>query len=205
MRIINTIFRIIRYTYRKSNQHMCHFLTLIILKLNLVDYGKNFRSYGLPIIDVSTSGKMKIGNNVTFNNGWNYNRIGRNQRCCFVANFGGQIVIGDNVGLSGVAIVSHKSVVIGNNVLIGGNTAIYDTDFHPLNITLRKAGNHQSLASKAEVVIEDGAFIGAHSTILKGVRIGENSVVGACSLVVKNVPKNEVWGGNPAKFIKSLC
>ena len=54
------------------------------------------------------------------------------------------------------------------------------------------------------VVIEDNVFIGAHTTILKGVKIGKNSIIGSCSLVSKEIPPNEVWGGNPAKFIKKI-
>jgi len=54
------------------------------------------------------------------------------------------------------------------------------------------------------VIIENNVFIGAHSTILKGVRIGENSIIGACSVVTKSIPRNEIWGGNPAKFIRNI-
>ena len=54
------------------------------------------------------------------------------------------------------------------------------------------------------MIIEDNVFIGAHSTILKGVRISKNSIVGACSVVSKNIPPNEIWAGNPIKFIKKI-
>ena len=54
------------------------------------------------------------------------------------------------------------------------------------------------------MTIKDNAFIGSHSTILKGVTIGENAVIGACSLVSKDIPANEIWAGNPIKFIKKI-
>ena len=54
------------------------------------------------------------------------------------------------------------------------------------------------------VVIKDGAFIGAHCIILKGVSIGEKSVVGAGSVVTKSIPDGEIWAGNPAKFIRRI-
>jgi len=54
------------------------------------------------------------------------------------------------------------------------------------------------------VIIEDNVFIGSHCTILKGVTIVQNSVIGVCSLVSKNIPKNQVWAGNPIRFIKEL-
>ncbi|WP_212635306.1 acyltransferase [Pseudozobellia thermophila] len=54
------------------------------------------------------------------------------------------------------------------------------------------------------MVIKDRAFIGAYSIILKGVTIGENAIVGAGSVVTKSVPDNQIWAGNPAKFIRSI-
>ncbi|KAB6168334.1 acyltransferase, partial [Bacteroides xylanisolvens] len=56
----------------------------------------------------------------------------------------------------------------------------------------------------APIVIEDDVFIGAHCIISKGVTIGARSIVAAGSVVVKSIPPDEVWGGNPARFIKKL-
>ena len=50
----------------------------------------------------------------------------------------------------------------------------------------------------------DNIFIGAHTTIIKGVFIGKKSIIGACSIISKNIPDNEVWAGNPAKFIRKM-
>ena len=54
------------------------------------------------------------------------------------------------------------------------------------------------------VIIKDGAFIGTDCIILKGVTIGEKSVIGAGSVVTKSVPDGEIWAGNPAKFIRKV-
>lgn len=53
------------------------------------------------------------------------------------------------------------------------------------------------------VKIENNVFIGAHTTILKGVTIGSNAIIGACSVITKDIPANEIWAGNPARFIKN--
>ena len=96
-------------------------------------------------------------------------------------------------------------ITIGDNVTIGGNTVIYDTDFHSLNPEIRLNKSIDKLNAKSgKVTIKDNVFIGAHSTILKGVTIGFNSVVGACSVVTRDIPDNEIWAGNPAQFIKSV-
>lgn len=58
--------------------------------------------------------------------------------------------------------------------------------------------------ASAPVIIEDNAFIGARSIILKGVTIGANSIIGAGSVVTKSIPANEIWAGNPAKFIRKI-
>jgi acetyltransferase-like isoleucine patch superfamily enzyme len=86
-----------------------------------------------------------------------------------------------------------------------GNTVIYDTDFHVLDPQIRSNKNLDKQGAKKTVVcLANNVFIGAHSTILKGVTIGENSVIGACSLIAKNIPSNEIWAGNPAKSIRKL-
>ena len=55
------------------------------------------------------------------------------------------------------------------------------------------------------IVIEDDVFIGANSIICKGVHIGARSIIAAGSVVVKDIPRDEVWGGNPARFIRKNC
>ena len=137
------------------------------------------------------------------NNNLKGNPIGRWQKSVIVVGPDAVLAIGNNVGMSFTAINCKKSINIGNNVMIGGGTCIYDSDFHPLNPADRNNKVDNAIAT-GDIIIEDNAFIGANSTILKGVSIGKNSIIGACSLVVKDIPPNQIWGGNPAKFIKDL-
>ncbi|WP_456379219.1 acyltransferase [Lutibacter sp.] len=133
------------------------------------------------------------------------NPIGRSYKCLFAIRDQATLRIGNNVGMSGTTIVCRKEIEIGNNVKIGGNVCIYDTDFHSLNPKERAHSENDKAGTKSKkLTIKNNVFIGAHSTILKGVTIGENSIVGAGSLVAKNIPANEIWGGNPAKFIKKV-
>lgn len=173
------------------------------LLLNGADIKKGLSVLGILKIEVTRRGKLMIGENLSVNSGNNFNVIGRQQKTTFWVE--GKLTIGDNVGISATAIICNHQITIGNHVTIGGNTVIYDTDFHNMNPTIRnnKTIDKQS-AVKLPVFIEDNVFIGAHTTILKGVTIGKNSVIGACSVVTKNIPQNEIWAGNPAKFIKMI-
>ena len=111
-----------------------------------------------------------------------------------------KIFIGDNTAINNAfSVVAFSSVVIKNNVLIGVNCSIIDNDGHSLNPDNR---NFES-QSKA-VVIENNVFIGDNVTILKGVTIGENSVIGFGSVVTKNIPSNVIAAGNPAKVNRNL-
>lgn len=174
-------------------------------KFNNVKVGKRMKSFGIPYVDVWVGSSFSIGDNFLMNSGKHFNAIGRQQSCCFVVQRNGVLTIGDNVGISDLAIVCYKSITIGDHVTIGGNVVIYDTDFHSLNKEHRKSMAIDIQNTKcAPVIIEKDAFIGAHTTILKGVTIGEGAIVGAGSVVTKSIPTNEIWAGNPAKFIKSI-
>lgn len=175
----------------------------LILTLNGVQYGKGLKVKGFLKVFVTRRGKVSLGTNVAINSGKNHNIIGRQQKTTFWVE--GKLKIGDNTGMSATAIICNYDIEIGNNVNLGGNTVIYDTDFHALDPKIRlDKTRDKNEAKKAKVIVGDNVFIGSHSTILKGVTIGNNSVIGACSLVSKNIPANEIWGGNPIKFIKKI-
>lgn len=150
------------------------------------------------------SGSIIIGKHFICSNKVNSNSIGLIQPCIFnISTPNSKIEIGDNVGISGSTINAAKSITIGNNVLIGSGCLITDTDSHPLHWEDRLR-NDNAKTKSAPIRIEDNVFIGARSVILKGVTIGEGSVVGAGSVVSQNVPPFVVVCGNPAKIVKSL-
>lgn len=147
---------------------------------------------------------MSIGENFAMNNGIKGNPIGCYQRCTFFVDKGCKLDIKENVGISQTAIIAHDNIVIQKNVKIGGGTCIYTSDFHSLNPSIRASKNDTRHKICKPVVIEENVFIGAHSIILKGCTIGKNAIIGAGSVVTKSIPENEIWGGNPAKFIKKV-
>ena len=163
------------------------------------------RTNGIPFVNIARGAYCAIGNNFRMNNGLLGNPIGRPQPCVFFVDKDAKLIIGNDVGISSTAIVAHKSITIGDHVKIGGGVCIYDTDFHSLDAKTRiNVELDRQYEKKLPVNIGDHVFIGAHSTILKGVTIGKNSIVGACSVVTKSIPPNEIWAGNPARFIKSI-
>jgi acetyltransferase-like isoleucine patch superfamily enzyme len=116
---------------------------------------------------------------------------------------GAKLAIGNDCGFSGVSIYCTVSISIGNHLTCGGNVCVWDTDFHPLDHTLRRSGGGD-VASKKPVSIGDDVFLGANVLVLKGVNIGDRAVVGAGSVVTRDVPPDEIWAGNPAKFVRRL-
>lgn len=174
-------------------------------------YGNNisfssFRTRGVPFIAVShNNGRMLLGKNFAMNNSFSGSQIGCFEPCCFVVGENATLAIGDNTGMSQTAIVCKSYIEIGNNVKIGGGTKIYDTDFHSLDWKLRRNMETDSKYTKCkEIIIGDDVFIGARSIILKGVTIGNKSIIAAGSIVTKSIPSGEIWGGNPAKFIRKI-
>lgn len=198
------IFKIIKRIKSNMLIPVDQILTYIALYSNGVTFSK-FRSYGVPKINITLGGKCIIGYGFKINNRESSNPIGRFHPCSLFVGKKGELIIGQNVGMSSASIVCFEKIEIGNNVNLGGNVVLYDTDFHSLNHKDRL--NHKSdIANANTKPIKVGAnvFIGAHSTILKGVFIGDNSIIGACSVVTKNIPANEIWAGNPAKFIRAI-
>lgn len=153
-------------------------------------------------LHIVNKGTIIIGNNCSINGKDKYNPIGCGEGCNLIVENGGYIKIGNNFGMSNSTIFSRTSVCIGDRVLIGAGVKIYDTDFHSLSAEWRGTKEDRYHAVNKPVIIEDDVFIGAGSFILKGVHIGRASIIGAGSVVTKDIPAGEIWAGNPAIFIR---
>lgn len=150
------------------------------------------------------NGSLIIGDDFLCNNKVESNSIGLIQPCIFNINApGSKLIIGNNVGISGSTICATTSVTIGDNVLIGSGCIITDTDAHPIDWEYRKNGKNEK-TKRSPIVIGNDVFIGARSIILKGVTIGDRAVIGAGSVVSKDVPADCIVAGNPAVVVKQL-
>lgn len=175
----------------------------IMFLINGIRWGENWHHFGIPIIQKHRQSKMIFGSGFSLRSTTRSNPLGANHPvilCTWQA--GAKLEIGDNFGMTGGALVVAEHIKIGNNVAIGANTTIIDTDFHPLDPKTRKTS--PQLAATAPIIIEDDVFIGMNTLILKGVTVGHSSVVGAGSVVTKNVPCCVIVGGNPAEVIREL-
>jgi acetyltransferase-like isoleucine patch superfamily enzyme len=175
----------------------------VLFALNGVKFGAQLRVRGLPIIYIHRAGRMSIGSRCRFNSGYRNNFVGGEQRVAIQVLPGGCLTLGDGVAISNTTLVCANSISIEDDVFIGGGCHIYDTDFHSLEANERVSKLNERIKSGA-IRIKKYAFIGAHSTILRGVDIGECSIVAAGSTVVKSIPDYELWGGTPAKFLRKL-
>lgn len=189
--------KLINYLLNKAIINSETIISKIRIKSSCISVGKNLKIKGL--IYISNQGNIEIGNKVTINSSLLANPIAPN-RCSFATTAGAKIIIGDNVGISGAIIYSSAEIEIKENCYIGAGVKIFDTDFHSLNHTDR-LNNKDSNVKSEKIKILRNSFIGSQAIILKGVTIGENSVIAAGSIVTRDIPSNEIWGGIPAKFI----
>ena len=192
-----------------SNKLIIAFFTIIFRIITLSSkykISKNCKIDGLVFIKKSKTGILKIGKNFTLNSRKASNLVGITNWASFQIINEGRIEIGDNCGFTSTVLSSRKLIKIGNNVLIGGNVRIYDHDYHSLNYLNRRNSKLDAQNVKtSEVIIEDDVFIGTNSIILKGVKIGARSIIGAGSVVsLKNIPPDSIVAGNPSKILKSI-
>tara|TARA_S200000501_G_C20831944_1_gene747673 strand:+ start:193 stop:717 length:525 start_codon:yes stop_codon:yes gene_type:complete len=135
-------------------------------------------------VKIFGSGQIYIGKGLRLNSGISFNPIGGDTKLFLISNKGAKLEIGNNVGISNSTIFCNQSVLIKDNVMIGGSVKIYDTDFHSLNADIRNNRVEDKLSAKvSQVIVGDSSFIGAHSIILKGSIIDNNSIVGAGTIV----------------------
>ena len=126
----------------------------------------------------------------------------------------GKIVLGNRVTIRYATTVGAvNNIMIGDNVIISNNVTIYDNNNHPTDVGSRRKicedFSNQELwkwkySRNQPVIIHDDVWIGQGAVILKGVTIGEGSIVGMNAVVTKDVPPYSIVAGNPARVVKQV-
>lgn len=173
-------------------------------------FGQNIQVYNKVYL-TGKRGQIIIGDNFHLTSGDCINPLCRNIRgCIHTDKSSSTIVIGNHVGMSSPCIWIHDRLTIGNHVNIGGNCIIMDTDVHQMDYVARRgekvenADDANTKVQSAPVTIEDDVWIGANCIVLKGVTIGARSIIGAGSVVTKDIPADCIAAGNPCRVIRYI-
>lgn len=206
--ILNKLFRVSRklkiFYYKRFNR--------LKFTLSGVKFGKDMTAICKIFLYLGENSRVTIGKNCTITSGEGINPLCRAQRAMIYAEPNARITIGNGTGMSSPCIWAKTSITIGDNVKIGGDCILLDTDAHNLDWKIRRsteiASNGQNIdstsAASKPIIIEDDVMIGTRCIILKGVTIGTRSIIAAGSVVNKSIPEDCIAGGNPAKVIKRL-
>lgn len=206
------VFILKKYVYSPNSLKIEYFkrFNRWYLRYKRIVYGGNLQVYNKVYI-TGAKGNITIGDNFHLTSGDAINPICRNIRACIhLGSCKASITIGNHVGMSSPSIWVNERLTIGNNVNIGGNCMILDTDTHQIDYLARrgqKAANlddPKTTVQTAPVTIEDDVWIGANCIILKGVTIGAHSVIGAGSVVTKSIPADSIAAGNPCRVIRKI-
>ena len=168
-----------------------------------VPWGHGWRLYGMPIVQKYRPSVLLIGDSAELRSTPRSNPLGAAHPVILTTRRrNARLAIGANFGMTGGTICADESITIGNRVIVGANSTIMDTDFHPLDPVRRRL---DPLAGETcPVVIEDDVFIGMNCLILKGVTIGAGSIVGEGSVVSHSIEPGVIAAGNPARVIRPL-
>lgn len=199
-----------------SNQRKITFRQIWKTRLLKWKYGSKFITDGpvrilgnRPVFKLPGNGKIILGSKVVLNSDARNSNTALTFNCTLVCGLNGTIEIGNNSMLNGVAVTAYENVKIGQNCQIASNTLISDTDFHPVQpeIRVRECMGYKidhSAVNKRPVSIGNNVWIGWNCTILKGVCIGDNSIIAAGSVVINDIPANVLAAGNPATVKRNL-
>ncbi|MFZ5570353.1 MAG: acyltransferase [Thermodesulfobacteriota bacterium] len=159
-----------------------------------ISLGRGCVFHGMPFFRRHPGSTIRIGSECRFLSLPSSNLIGINKPCMLsTLAEEAEIAIGESCGFSGTVIGCAERIVLGDNVRCGANTVITDTDWH---------GDDKRAGRNGPVVIGNDVWLGINVTVLKGVTIGDNTLVGAGSIVNRSLPPNVVAAGNPAKIIR---
>ena len=181
-----------------------------LFRIHDINYKKGLQVFGHIYLRIRPNTCIKIGENFNFTSGIGINPLSRNKKGYIFVAEKGVLDIGNNVGISSSCLWVKEKVSIGNNVFIGADCIIMDTDAHNLDYKIRRNRevNEKGLtkdvltAKSSPISIGDDVLIGTRCIILKGVNIGNRTIIGSGSVVTKSIPNDCIAAGNPCKVIR---
>jgi acetyltransferase-like isoleucine patch superfamily enzyme len=178
-------------------------LSRMILRLAKCAVGEGLVVDGPLFLRMREPGSITLGVGVAIRSRFAGNLIGMTGPSVLDTSGGGTIVVGDYTGMSSIVISSRAEVRIGRYAKFGPNVRIFDTNFHSLDWAKRQTFlDDQADTTSSPVRIGDDVFVGTNAMILKGVTIGDRAIIGAGSVVTKDVPADSIAAGNPAVVIR---
>lgn len=183
------IFRALRAIYYKGALRT----NLTLARREGITIGEGTYFHGRPIVGKAPSSTISIGARCQIISSPRETALGVNHATVLrTLRPGATIAISDDVGISGGSICAAQSITIGAGTLVGANVTITDTDFHPVRHPARRYAKMPNPRPEDAVHIEENVFLGTGCVVLKGVRIGANSVVGAGVIVRKSVARDSI-------------
>lgn len=165
-----------------------------------IGWGRGWKIFGRPIVQRHRGSDIRLGDGLYLRSWPKSNPLAPNHPVVLATrSASAAIVVGDDCGFTGTTLVAEAGIEIGDRVQVGGNASIVDTDFHPLEPGARAEDLNAGEATP--ITIGDDVFVGMEALVLKGVTIGDGAVIGAGSVVSRDVPPRRVVAGNPATVV----
>ncbi len=184
-----------------------HAVSRELLRRKGIVLGRDVRISGRQFFRLADRGSITLGDRVVLSSLPATNTLEARGPCILRTVLpGARILVGDDTGMTSATISAAVSIRIGARVLVGAGVVITDSNHHPVHCpagTPRRFAAFPAPNAGDAIIIEDDVFIGARAIVLKGVRIGAGAVVGAGSVVSRDVPQEAIVAGNPAVVVGS--
>jgi len=190
--------------FRHLLRQLPSLLWLLELRIRGFQISFPIRLFGHPICSRYPGSSISLGSHVTLDSSARANPLGGSSPCVLrTMTSAAHLTLGDRVGISSSVIVAGNSIEIGEDTILGAGSMVLDNDFHAPG--LRFSWLTEYSKNSKPIKIGRGCFIGARSIILKGVTLGDRVIIGAGSVVTKDVPAFSVAAGNPARIVGTIA
>lgn len=190
--------------FRHLLRRLPSLLWLLELRMRGLQISMPIRLFGHPICSRYPGSSISLGSHVTLDSSDRANPLGGSSPCVLrTMSPTARLTLGDRVGLSSSTIVAGNSIEIGEATILGAGSMVLDNDFHAPGMGFSWLTEYSK--NSKPIKIGRGCFIGARSIILKGVTLGDRVIIGAGSVVTKDVPAYSIGAGNPARIVGTIA